>query len=218
MAEFELLIKNGTIVDGTGSPAFAGDVAVTGDRIAAVGRLEGARAAKVIDASGKVVCPGFIDTHSHSDLLVLDAPEIEPKVRQGVTTEVIGQDGMSLAPVSDRDLLPWKKAMAGLEGNYDVEWTWRSVAEYLARIEEMDLGPNFAFLAPHGNIRMVVMGLDNRQPTQDEQKAMEKLLERCIEEGAFGLSTGMIYPPGWDNFVDFAVLLADAPGLVLVEN
>lgn len=212
VAEYDLLIKNATVVDGTNSPGFYADVAVKDDKIAAVGKLEGATAAKIIDATGKVVCPGFIDTHSHSDLLVLDAPYIDPKVRQGVTTEVIGQDGMSLAPVCDEHLSAWKKAMAGLEGNYDVEWSWRSVAEYLAKIEGMELGPNFAFLAPHGNIRMVVMGLDNREPTPEEQKAMEKLLQKCIEEGAFGLSTGMIYPPccfgKTDEFVGLAKVLA----------
>lgn len=221
VAEFDLIIKNGMVVDGTGTPGQQADVAIVGDKIAAIGRLEGSVARKTIDATGKVVCPGFIDTHSHSDLLVLDQPYIDPKVRQGVTTEVIGQDGMSLAPVRDEYLSAWKKAMAGLEGSYDVDWDWRSVREYLDRIESMDLGPNFAFLAPHGNIRLTVMGLDNREPTPDELEKMQDLLSQCLREGAFGLSTGMIYPPccyaKTYEFVALGKVLADA-GAVFVTH
>lgn len=195
---YDILIANGTLIDGSGASQRAADVGIRGDRIETVaerGQLEGAPARITIDAGGKVVCPGFIDTHSHCDLLALSEPFIYPKIMQGVTTELIGQDGMSLAPLRDEYASSWKKAMAGLEGDYEVDWNWKDVDGYLGRLDSMELGPNFAFLAPHGNIRMKVMGLENRRPTPDEMAAMKDVLRECLDQGAFGMSTGMIYPP-----------------------
>ena len=191
----KILIKNGILVDGTGKDRFKGDILVEGDKIVKIGEGLGENVEKIIDASGKIVSPGFIDTHSHSSMLLFKDPYLSPKIRQGITTELVAQDGMGPAPVNEETLSPWIKAMKGLEGEYPVEWTWRSVADYLERIEKLDLGPNIAYLAPHGNIRMVSMGLDNRMPTDEEIKLMQENLAKAIDEGAFGMSTGMIYPP-----------------------
>ena len=192
---FDILIKNGTCYAGDGKAGFVSDIAVEGGVIAAIGNLENAEAKRVIDARNLAVTPGFIDTHSHSDLVALVEPEIANKTTQGVTTDIIGQDGMSLAPVRTEYIDVWKKVMAGLEGQYEVEWNWHSSAEYLARLEAQPLGPNLAYLAPYGNIRMCVVGLENRPATKDEVKKMQDLLEEAILNGAVGLSTGLIYPP-----------------------
>ncbi len=193
--DFDVLIRNGLIVDGTGSKGYRADLGIRGDRIAAIGELSASAGGTVIDAGGKVVCPGFIDTHSHSGILALCRPDTPFNVMQGITTCVVGQDAMGAAPMVDAFVGPWKKAMAGLEGSYDLDWSWRSVADYLDRLDAMELGPNFAYLAPHGNIRLSVMGLDNRRPTADELERMKALLQECLAQGAFGMSTGMIYPP-----------------------
>jgi len=195
MSDFDIVIKNGSVIDGTGGKAKKVDLGIKDGKIVALDNLQDVEASTTIDAVDRVVCPGFIDTHSHSDLHVFAEPLISAKVRQGVTTEVIGQDGMSLAPIKDEYVSSWKKAMAGLEGEYEVDWTWKTVGDYLKRLEELELGPNIAFLAPHGNIRLTAMGLDNRKPSSEELRSMEKILEQSIDEGAFGMSTGMIYPP-----------------------
>lgn len=191
---YDLLLKNGMCYAGDGKEGFRADVAVKDGKIAAVGSVQ-AEARRTIDAAGLAVAPGFIDTHSHSDLVALVEPEIANKTTQGVTTDIIGQDGMSLAPVVPEFLSSWEKTMAGLEGQYPVDWKWRSAEDYLKRLDAMPLGPNLAYLAPTGNIRMCVMGLENRPATASEIDMMKDLLEKCIGAGAVGLSTGLIYPP-----------------------
>jgi N-acyl-D-amino-acid deacylase len=191
------LIRNGTIVDGSGAPRFAGDVALDGDMIAAVGTIEnGSGFERVIDATGLAVTPGFIDTHSHSDLELLVNPYIEAKVRQGVTTELLGQDGISMAPLPLKYLAPWRKNLAGLEGESEaLSWEYETTEAYLHALEEKGVGLNESYLIPHGNVRMEAMGLDNRRPTPDELARMLEITWREMEAGAFGLSTGLIYMP-----------------------
>lgn len=217
----KLLIKNGTLIDGTGRDRFKADILIEDDKIIKIGDLESIDADKIIDADGKVVSPGFIDTHSHSSMLLFKDSYLSPKIRQGITTELVAQDGMGPAPVDDATLSPWIKAMKGLEGDYEVEWTWRSVKDYLERIEKLDLGPNIAYLAPHGNVRMVSMGLDNRKPTEEEMKLMQDNLAKAIDQGAFGMSTGMIYPPcvyaQIDEFIELGKVLHDK-GAVFVTH
>lgn len=217
-----MIIKNGSLVDGTGSKSIKADLGIIGDTISKIGDLQSAKADQIIDARGKVVSPGFIDTHSHSSIPLLNNPFLAPKIHQGITTELVAQDGMGPAPVSDETLSPWKKAMRGLEGDCDVEWTWRSVADYLALIENLDLGSNVAYLAPHGNIRMVSMGLDNRKPTKEEMKAMRENLAKAIDEGAFGMSTGMIYPPccyaDIDEFIELGEVLSEKGALFVTHQ
>lgn len=192
---FDIVIKNGICYSGDGKPGFRADIGILDGKIEAIGSLSGEEAEKILEAENLAVAPGFIDTHSHSDLVALVHPEIVNKTTQGITTEIIGQDGMSLAPMKPEYVSPWKKVMAGLEGSYDVDWNWRSSEEYLARLDEEPLGPNLAYLVPYGNIRMCAIGLDNRPATKNEISMMAELLEEGIQKGAVGLSTGLIYPP-----------------------
>ena len=190
------LIKGGMVVDGSGKKAFAADVLVEGERITKIGDIPAAEDMEVIDATGLVVAPGFIDTHSHSDLKILVDPGVQPKVMQGITTEVLGQDGISMAPLPVEYVSPWRKNLAGLDGDSDdIDWTYRDTAGYLKMIEKLQPGPNECYLVPHGNIRMEAMGLENRQPTPEELQKMIDITRREMENGAIGLSTGLIYMP-----------------------
>lgn len=192
---FDLIIRNGKIIDGTGSPWYYGDIAVKDGKIAKIGRLVNCSAVEEIDAKQKVVSPGFIDMHTHSDLVIMDEPLIEAKVRQGITTDLLGQDGIAAAPLPVECVSPWRKNLAGLDGTPPIEWDWTTIGEYIHKIEANHPSYNLAVLAPHGNIRMEVMGLDDRPATDEEIKQMQSVLRRSLDEGAVGLSTGLIYPP-----------------------
>lgn len=190
-----LLLKGGRVVDGTGAPALEADVLVRDGKIAAIGRDLPA-ADRELDVTGLVVAPGFIDTHSHSDLDVLLRPQVLPKIMQGITTELLGQDGVSLAPLPAQYISPWRKNLAGLDGDSDeIDWTFGTTDRYLSMIEAAHPGLNEMYLVPHGNIRMEAMGLDNRLPTAEELEKMRAITRREMEAGAMGLSTGLIYIP-----------------------
>ena len=188
----DLLIRGGTVIDGTGAPRYRADVAVRDGRIVAVGETGTGSGARVIDATGRVVSPGFIDIHSHSDESVLINSALESTVHQGVTTVVAGNCGGSSAPVMglaaeelDRDI-----------ARYELGRTWTSFGEYAAAIERSGSAINFSSLVGHGTLRMCVMGADDRAPTGGELAAMQALLAAALADGAMGLSTGLIYPPG----------------------
>jgi N-acyl-D-amino-acid deacylase len=191
------LIENGCVIDGSGQPRFAASLVIEGERIAAVGYTPGAENFdRVIDAHGMIVAPGFIDTHSHSDLEVMVNPYVEAKVRQGVTTELLGQDGISMAPLPKKYISPWRKNLAGLDGDSDeFGWDYETTDGYLRALEDNGVGLNESYLVPHGNVRMEAMGLDNRKPTREELTRMCDITRREMEVGAFGLSTGLIYMP-----------------------
>ena len=121
LIKFDIVIKNGSIIDGTGKDRFNADIGIIGDKIEKIGDIDILEAKKVIDAEDRIVCPGFIDTHSHSSLLIFKDPFLTPKIRQGITTELVAQDGMGPAPIDDANLSPWIKAMKGLEGKFDIE-------------------------------------------------------------------------------------------------
>jgi N-acyl-D-amino-acid deacylase len=199
----DLRIENGRVVDGTGSPWFDGSVAVDDGTIVAVAHgdeggdgNEREDAEYVVDAGGSVVCPGFIDTHSHSDLELFADPTLEPKVRQGITTEILGQDGFSMAPLrEDSDVDAWQRHLSGLAGTFDEEWSWRSIGEYLDAIEANGVTPNVATLVGHGTVRYAVLGMADRAPDDEELIEMADLVTSGLEEGAIGLSTGLVYPP-----------------------
>jgi len=192
----KILIKGGTIIDGTGRDRFEADLALLDDKIDAIGSFNKDDFDTIINAKGLVVCPGFIDTHSHSDLKVLLDPLVEPKIRQGVTTEILGQDGISMAPLPLQYISPWRKNLAGLEGDSDnIDWKYQTTEGYLKQLENVGLGLNESYLVPHGNIRMEAMGLDNRQPTPEELQKMKDITRREMEAGAWGISTGLIYMP-----------------------
>ncbi|RGZ00097.1 D-aminoacylase [Clostridium sp. AM58-1XD] len=190
------LIKNGFIVDGSGKPGFKADLLIEDDKIVKIGEVEAADGAEVIDAEGLAVAPGFIDTHSHSDLQILVNPEIMPKVMQGITTEILGQDGISMAPLPKQYISPWRKNLAGLDGDSDdIDWNYETTENYLKMIDEVKPGLNECYLVPHGNIRMEAMGLENRLPNDEELEKMRQITRREMEAGAVGLSTGLIYMP-----------------------
>lgn len=192
----KVVIKNGTIVDGTRQQPFKGDVLIEDGRIVALGQVDEQGAERIIDATGKIVAPGFIDTHSHSDLEILLNPFNEVKIRQGITTEVLGQDGISMAPLPVEYISSWRKNLAGLDGDSDeIDWTYKTTANYLKMMEEKGVGLNESYLIPHGNVRMEAMGLDARAATKEEIKKMCDIVKREMEAGAYGLSTGLIYIP-----------------------
>ncbi len=194
MTTSDLVLKNGLVLDGTGAPGDRADVAVREGRIAAI--APGLTGAQEVDCSGHVVCPGFVDTHSHSDLKVLADPTIPMKLRQGITLEVLGQDGISVAPVREEDRAAWKQKLSGLLGDFGVEWDWTTAAGYLARIARASPACDVAYLAPHGALRQVVMGGGDRHARDEDLRRMQDLLEEAIaREGACGMSTGLIYPP-----------------------
>jgi N-acyl-D-amino-acid deacylase len=150
---YDLLILNGKIISGTGNPWFYGDVAVIKNKIVRIGRLAGEEAATVIDATGLFVSPGFIDGHSHSDLFIFVDPMAEPKTMMGVTTENIGMDGMSVAPIDRENIADWRRHLSGLDGDPKIEWTWRSFADYLAAIESLPTSNNITSYVGLGTIR-----------------------------------------------------------------
>ena len=196
---FDLLIENGTIVDGSGAPGFAAAVGVRGGRLTIVfGETEAVVAAdRRIDATGLIVAPGFIDLHSHSGLMIFADPLHEPKVRQGVTTEVIGVDGVSYAPIPDPDDLEALAHMnAGLDGRPDIAYDWGSVESYLDRLDALHPSVNLAFLVGNSALRMAAMGWDEVEASEGDVANMRSMLREAMEEGAIGLSSGLDYPPG----------------------
>ncbi len=191
-----IVIKNGKIVDGSGNAPYMADIAVEGERIVKIGDLGNCDGADIIDVTGLCVAPGFIDTHSHSDLDIILRPKVLPKIMQGITTEVLGQDGVSMAPLPLEHISSWRKNIAGLDGDTDeIDWGYQNTDNYLRLIENSNPGLNVAYLVPHGNVRMEAMGLDNRQPTDAEIEKMCDIVRREMEAGAIGVSTGLIYIP-----------------------
>lgn len=218
-----ILIKNGLIVDGSGEKSYKGNLLIENDRIAKIGDFEAPSGAEVIDAEGLVVAAGFIDTHSHSDLDVLIKPEVLPKIMQGVTTEFLGQDGISMAPLPKEFISPWRKNLAGLEGVSDeINWEYENTDSYLKMIEEVNPGVNMCYLVPHGNIRMEAMGLDNRLPNEEEMQRMRDITRREMEAGAWGLSTGLIYMPcaycETDEIIEMCKVVAEFDGVFVTHQ
>jgi len=192
---FDIIIEKGRIIDGTGNPWFLADLAVKDGRIVKINRLITRDAEEVIDAEGCIVSAGFIDMHSHSDLTLLINPYMESKVRQGVTTEVIGNCGFSPAPIND-SLREEILKTSPMFREADVALDWSTMAEYMEKIEKNGIALNIAPLVGHGNIRSHVLDFEEREPTGKELEEMKRILAQAMDEGAFGMSTGLIYPPG----------------------
>lgn len=191
----DLVLKNGLVIDGTGRMGYPADVAIRRNWILAIDAPGTLVAGEELDCSGLVIAPGFIDTHSHSDLRVLAEPQLPMKVRQGITLEVFGQDGISVAPIRSENQPQVARSLAGLDGDLGRAWDWQSVAEYLAAIERARPAIDCAYLIPHGAVRLSVMGMEDRRARPDEIAAMQELIRQSMREGALGLSTGLIYPP-----------------------
>jgi N-acyl-D-amino-acid deacylase len=191
---FDLLLTGGNVIDGSGSPSVLADVGIERDRITAIGALARAESRRHLDVTGKVVCPGFIDAHVHGDLAVLADPLHEPAIRQGVTTYILGQDGVAMAPGSAATLEYMRRYTAGFSGTFPIEERWTSMAEYLSCFNRKS-AVNVACLIPNGNVRMEVMGLDTRPPTAEELRRMGRIVREAMEQGAVGLSSGLDYIP-----------------------
>lgn len=189
--DVDLAINNGLVVDGTGNPWYRGSIGIKDGKIAAIIRSEIRHAKQVIDARNLAVCPGFVDIHSHSDFALLARSDAQSKIRQGVTTEVIGNCGVSAAPLEGEAI---RDAEASAK-QYGLRVTWSSLAEYLSRLERQGVVLNVACLVGNGTIRASVMGFENRAPSSHELRRMRELLAQCMREGAFGLSSGLLYPP-----------------------
>jgi N-acyl-D-amino-acid deacylase len=204
---FEVLIVDGSIVDGTGAASYPGAIGITREAAGASARIvvlrdEAAvedavgRSERLIRAAGKVVAPGFIDLHSHSGLMILAEPRHEPKIRQGVTTEVIGVDGLSYAPMTSSERLAELVEMnAGLDGHPDLAFDWDSVEHYLDRFDR-GVSVNIAFLVGNSALRLGAIGWDEREASGAELATMGEMLTEAMEQGAYGLSSGLDYPPG----------------------
>ncbi|GAB4337899.1 MAG: D-aminoacylase [Candidatus Abyssubacteria bacterium] len=218
---YDFILKNGQVYDGAGNPWRTVDVAIKGKKIKRIGRLDETSARETIDCSGLVVCPGFIDMHSHSDLLILVEPEASAKVMQGVTTEVLGQDGMSVAPIKDEHKRDWRRHLSGLLGDPDIEWKWNTFDEYLSALEKAKPTTNLVSLVPHGSLRLWTMGMENRKATAAEMNQMKALLRESLEVGGVGMSTGLIYPPcpyaDIDELAKFCRVLADHGKFLVVH-
>ncbi|GAA2343411.1 D-aminoacylase [Saccharopolyspora halophila] len=200
----DLIIRGAHIVDGDGGPRYFADVGISAGRIAEIGhRLSAERS---IDAGGLVLAPGFVDMHAHSDLQLLAEPDHTAKVSQGVTLEVIGQDGLSYAPVDDETLATLRQQIAGWNDDPPgFDWNWRSVAEYLDRLDE-GIATNAAYLVPQGTLRLLCAGYEDRPVTADELDRMREVLAESLRQGAFGMSSGLTYTPGM--YADTAELTA----------
>jgi len=192
----DLLISNGTVIDGTGTPGFAAAIGVKDNTLTIIrGAADPVQSRRVIDASGMVVCPGFIDVHAHSGLVILDHPQHEPKIRQGITTEVIGVDGNSYAPFRHQhDLDDFIELNSGLDGTIK-NARWATVADYL-RVFERKVAVNVVYVIGNSPLRINAVGWENHEATSPQIEDMKALLREGMEEGAFGMSTGLDYPPG----------------------
>jgi len=213
---FDLIIRGGRIIDGSGNPWYYGDIGIHGERITAIGKLDQAEARRVIEADDRVVCPGFIDMHSHSDVMLLANPQHEPKVMQGVTTDVIGLDGLSYAPLSPANLQMMRRYLSALNGNPDISWDWSSVSEYLARFDRR-VAVNVVYLVPHSVLRLETMGFIDRLATAEELAKMREILAQGMREGAVGFSTGLDYYPNrysnTEELVDICKVVAEYDGI-----
>lgn len=203
---YDIIIHNGRILDGTGAPWFWADIGIVGDTIRAIGRLAGQNAKRVLDAQGHFVCPGFIDIHNHADGGLLVTPGAESLVQQGVTTALIGNCGMSPAPVRENTKELLHKYISAFLPVAQIDW--RSLADLFERFERRGIGCNVASLVGHGSIRIAVMGMDDRRPSQGELDEMRALTAEAMSQGAFGLSSGLAYAPGMFALMDEVAALA----------
>lgn len=192
----DLLLVGGTVIDGTGAPGRTADVLIREGLIHSVGTGSSIAGASVRDVTGKVVCPGFVDIHTHSDLTLLSNPAAVSKVTQGVTTEVIGNCGLGVTPIprgaAQADI---RQAVSYLDLDPAIAWTWQNTAEYLAVVSGLHTSLNVATLTAHLPLHAGVVGFDNRPPTRSELDQMVGLLSDSFQAGSLGLSTGLVYAP-----------------------
>lgn len=192
----DLIIHGGHVIDGTGAARLRADVGITGGTIAEVGDLSASKGKSSIDARGKIVCPGFIDSHAHSEISVLARPDAAAKIRQGVTTEVVGNCGFSAFPLSAGSKEMARSFAQPVLGHPEIEWDWTDASGYFDRLERQGSAVNVATLIGHGTVRSAVLGFDKRAPSPAEVGEMQRLLDQGMAQGAYGMSTGLCYAPG----------------------
>ncbi|MEE2710461.1 MAG: D-aminoacylase [Gemmatimonadota bacterium] len=190
---YDILITGGIVIDGTGAVAFSGDIGIIGDQIVEIGNLVANGGKRVIDATGLIVSPGFIDIHSHTDLSLLVDPKANSKIRQGVTTEVAGQDGSSYAPMTDERLFGLQK---GYGKRYGVNINWKDFPTYFDAMEQKTIGVNFTSFVGQGTIRSMVLGNRDMRATTRQIDEMKAMVEESVAGGAWGISSGLEYTPG----------------------
>jgi len=215
------VIKNSEIYDGTGNKPFYADVLIERHKIKSIKKEINCEEYGIIDASGLCLAPGFIDTHSHSDLEVFRNPKMQHVIRQGITTEVIGQDGSSVAPLTDEIVKELADNMAPLAGVVEKDYWWRTYKEYMDEIKKAKPYTRIEGLIGHGTVRMSVMRNENRKPNKEELKNMKCIISNSIEEGAKGVSFGLIYPPGsyadTEEVIEICKVIANYDGIVMVH-
>jgi N-acyl-D-amino-acid deacylase len=209
---FDVLIRNGKILDGTGNPWYLGDVGIRGDRIVAIGKLSNATAKKTIDAAGKIVSPGFIDTLGQSELALLIDNRALSKLSQGITTEITGEGG-SIAPQNEKTISPMQPVL----DHYKLKVDWTTLDGYFRRLERQGTPLNIGTYVGAAQVREAVIGDDDRAPTPAELDQMKALVEQAMKDGAFGISTALIYPPGHyaktEELIELAKVAARYGGL-----
>ena len=215
------LIRNACIYDGTGSKPYYGDLLIEGEKICRIDRNITDSDCNSIDAKGLALSPGFINTHSHMDLELFKNPALPASIQQGITTEVLGQDGSSVAPLTDDLTQELADNMAPLAGRIDKPYFWRSFEDYMTCVDKIQPAVRLESLVGHGTIRMNIMGNDRRCPTKEELEKMKSLLALCMEQGAKGLSFGLIYPPGsyadTEELIEMAKVVAQHDGIIMVH-
>jgi N-acyl-D-amino-acid deacylase len=204
----DLIIRGGTIADGSGAPMYRADVGVLGDKIAEVGQLDGVESVSSVDAKGHIVAPGFVDVHTHSDITLLVDPRAESAVRQGVTTQVFPNCGMGLAPAVGPALVDVEKQVQ----RFGIDVTWRTVGEYYERLAAKQPSVNVVPMVAQGTVRMAVMGFSEKAPTTDELNAMKAHVDEAMQSGARGMCSGLRYVPSGYASEDELIELASVVG------
>lgn len=215
--EFDLVIRDGIVVDGTGSPWFKNDIGVKEGKIARIGKIK-EKGEIEIDATGRVVSPGFIDLHNHSDITILAYPDAESYIMQGVTTAVVGNCGLSMAPVNPDNVDLLKMYLSPfLAKGFDYGWDWRTLGEFYEKVEKEGTAMNLVPLVGQGTVRLAVKGFEPGEASKEELEEMKRLVAQSMEEGAFGMSTGLIYPPGsyakTEEIIELAKVVAEYGGI-----
>src|SRR5580704_6565542 len=187
---FDLVITNGHVIDGTGSPWYSGDIGIRDGRVAAIGNLAAAPRKRTIDAAGKVVAPGFIDMLGQSELSILVEPRLPSKIYQGITTEITGEGG-SIAPLNDAII---QLDLPGYD-HYKITPDWRTFRQYFARLEKQGMGINLASYVGATQVRRMVLGDDDKQPTPEQLEQMKALVRQAMKDGTVGVSTALEYAP-----------------------
>lgn len=191
---YDLILENGTVADGTGNSCYKSNICINKDKIVAVNNKKSS-AREVININGLIVSPGFIDFHAHSDLSIIADPSVKDKIMQGITTQVIGNCGFSVAPINKKYKNTWREYIGEIVGSYNTNWNWCSMKEYLEEVKKGGVSTNVIPLAGYGAIRICAIGMENKKLSTEDIVSLEKLTCKIMEEGAFGVSFGLIYFP-----------------------